>query len=185
MALTPCRECKKEISNQATSCPNCGAKLKPSAFTRVLKVGGIIFAVLVLITAFWSITTPEYEKEAINIRNACYDIVKITADPMLRSTCDQNYESAIRVGAAAASPRAAGIHSTRTDQVIWEKKQKEKDKEYGENCIKNKKLIIYDYQTLSKKNEWWKAGLKVWRCAETTDDKDFKKLASIATEKNK
>ena len=25
MALTPCRECRKEISNQAKSCPHCGA----------------------------------------------------------------------------------------------------------------------------------------------------------------
>ena len=28
MALIQCSECKKEISDQATSCPNCGAPIK-------------------------------------------------------------------------------------------------------------------------------------------------------------
>lgn len=29
MALTKCKECDKEISDQAAACPNCGCPIKP------------------------------------------------------------------------------------------------------------------------------------------------------------
>jgi hypothetical protein len=41
MALVNCRECGKEVSNQAKVCPHCGAR-------RRNKVAGVIVAVLLL-----------------------------------------------------------------------------------------------------------------------------------------
>jgi hypothetical protein len=45
MALVPCRECGKEVSDQAETCPNCGIKT-PSKKTRQRKL--IITAIIIL-----------------------------------------------------------------------------------------------------------------------------------------
>lgn len=47
--LTPCSECKKEISSEAKSCPHCGHK-KPNsdAFYLGLKICGVIFIIWIL-----------------------------------------------------------------------------------------------------------------------------------------
>ena len=49
MALTKCRECDHEISNQAKACPNCGARKKSwplTKFTRFYFISGFGFVVL-------------------------------------------------------------------------------------------------------------------------------------------
>ena len=54
MSIIQCPECKKEISNQATSCPHCGYKLKETAQGMggcglfLLIVGAIIVAALII-----------------------------------------------------------------------------------------------------------------------------------------
>ena len=53
MALTKCKECKKEVSDKAEKCPNCGAPIKKRG--GLLKVIGIILVILVAIPAVTSI----------------------------------------------------------------------------------------------------------------------------------
>lgn len=51
MAMTECKECGKHISDQATSCPGCGAPTPPKAKPRLSPVmrflGGIVVVVIV------------------------------------------------------------------------------------------------------------------------------------------
>ena len=50
MALIKCRECKKEISNKAKVCPNCGAKVKSKTKVIVISIIGVlIFVVLIIV----------------------------------------------------------------------------------------------------------------------------------------
>lgn len=60
MALTKCKECGKEISTEAGSCPHCGAK--PA------KTSGcaLVFAAFVLMAVFGSIATTCKKNEAQN-----------------------------------------------------------------------------------------------------------------------
>lgn len=47
MALKPCKECGKEISDKAKSCPNCGAKIEPKMslgkFLLVILFGFLVY----------------------------------------------------------------------------------------------------------------------------------------------
>jgi hypothetical protein len=49
MALVPCRECGKEVSDQAESCPNCGIKT-PSAKRRKIKLAIRALVVVLIVT---------------------------------------------------------------------------------------------------------------------------------------
>lgn len=40
MALEPCRECGREISTQATACPQCGAPVRPLRSARSDPIDG-------------------------------------------------------------------------------------------------------------------------------------------------
>jgi hypothetical protein len=48
MALVPCRECGKEVSDQADSCPNCGIKT-PSKKRRQIKLATTAVTSLIII----------------------------------------------------------------------------------------------------------------------------------------
>lgn len=51
MALINCKECNTEVSDKATSCPKCGAKLrtpKRSIFGKIIKYSFIVFNLLML-----------------------------------------------------------------------------------------------------------------------------------------
>jgi hypothetical protein len=50
MALVPCRECGKEVSDQAEKCPNCGIST-PSKKRRQIKLGITLFIILLIIGA--------------------------------------------------------------------------------------------------------------------------------------
>lgn len=63
MGLIACRECKAEISDTASSCPKCGAKLPSSILKKVLIGIGVLVVLLVAILAL----TPETrEQKAFN-----------------------------------------------------------------------------------------------------------------------
>lgn len=38
MSLIPCKECKREVSNQAVKCPHCGAPIGKSEGMKILRV---------------------------------------------------------------------------------------------------------------------------------------------------
>lgn len=55
MALTTCRECSAEISDQAFDCPKCGAQLKTPKrgfFGKLIKFAFVLFNVLMIIWLF-------------------------------------------------------------------------------------------------------------------------------------
>lgn len=48
MALINCKECGKEISDKATSCPNCGYKLKETTAEKELSVAKTVAIVIII-----------------------------------------------------------------------------------------------------------------------------------------
>jgi|GEM_PF-2245322 len=60
MALVPCRECGKEVSDQADACPYCGIKT-PSKKKRKIKL--IITALVVLVLVAFSVVAYNYIKK--------------------------------------------------------------------------------------------------------------------------
>ena len=59
MSMKPCRECKKEISSEAKTCPNCGVK-KPHR-DKIGMGGAIVLAVAALLILGALISEPEPE----------------------------------------------------------------------------------------------------------------------------
>lgn len=57
MALTPCKECKAEISSEAKTCPRCGAK-QPGGTSLLTLAFAIIVVAFVLKAALTSSDTP-------------------------------------------------------------------------------------------------------------------------------
>lgn len=65
MALIKCKECGKEISNKAKTCPHCGAKVKKSASMGCL----VMIIVIVLVIGYigsMDVGTADAEKNPIN-----------------------------------------------------------------------------------------------------------------------
>ena len=60
MALIKCKECNREISKSAKTCPSCGAKNKQTGFFTKLVLGLIVFTVAVNI--FRANTTDQENK---------------------------------------------------------------------------------------------------------------------------
>ena len=56
MAMTKCKECKKEVSTNAKTCPNCG--VKDPGFT----IKDYIFGVIVLIVIVWGVKSYMFEE---------------------------------------------------------------------------------------------------------------------------
>ena len=54
MALVHCKECGKEISSQATICPNCGAKTETAKYKKksILKVLLFVTILAIIITIY-------------------------------------------------------------------------------------------------------------------------------------
>ena len=48
MALINCKECGKEISDKATSCPHCGYKLKETTGEEELSVAKAVAVVIII-----------------------------------------------------------------------------------------------------------------------------------------
>lgn len=49
MAMKQCKECGKDVSSSAKTCPNCGKRLKLSASRKLLIGAGVFIALLILI----------------------------------------------------------------------------------------------------------------------------------------
>ncbi len=68
MALIKCKECGKEISNTAISCPNCGAKNKNNNETASGRLKAICFLIPLIGIIIFAInisTKPKYAKECL------------------------------------------------------------------------------------------------------------------------
>jgi hypothetical protein len=54
MALKPCRECKKEVSTEASSCPHCGKKAPTASPVAKVIMGLLLVAALFVIIPFFA-----------------------------------------------------------------------------------------------------------------------------------
>lgn len=93
MSLIECHECKKQISDEAAACPNCGAKVRKAPapkkpMSRAAKLLILMAAVAFIGTMLLQETAPEYvaaEKENIArigyIQSAKSDLLKAARDP--------------------------------------------------------------------------------------------------------
>lgn len=71
MALISCKECSKEVSDNASKCPHCGARLKPSAGATIFKFLFISFLGLMVLVFMVKSCVPKYEMEALESRRVC------------------------------------------------------------------------------------------------------------------
>jgi len=69
MAMTKCRECKKDISTEAHSCPNCGAKSKgKSTFTKIILVPFLGFIILMALASIFGNKNPSTKSDQGNTK---------------------------------------------------------------------------------------------------------------------
>lgn len=67
MALSPCPECKKEVSAEAKTCPNCGFRIKKSV--RIVEgcgflLLGLVGVIVVVVVALPTVPPPPPENQA-------------------------------------------------------------------------------------------------------------------------
>jgi RNA polymerase subunit RPABC4/transcription elongation factor Spt4 len=185
MALVLCKECSKEVSDAALRCPGCGAKLKMHTFSKLLIIIlGFVIIILVL-SVVNSIATPQYKKDAIAHRNICEKYIADNNPVSIAwRRCQDLYNDAIRKGESIGKPIVAAPEF-KEERLKMDESLKAAEIQYSHDCINNKKQIIAEYNKLSAQNEWYKAGLKVWRCAELTNDMEFKSLGERAKQRAK
>lgn len=95
MAMTDCRECGKDISTTAKSCPQCGAKVPRFKWWLWVPIG------LVVVFFGYAFSIPEYKAQASRLREVCEQM--IGGRGMARQyECDRIYTEAIERGRAAA-----------------------------------------------------------------------------------
>ena len=185
MSLIVCKECSKEVSDSAVCCPHCGAKLKMHLFLKIfLSIIAILFFVFLIIMMDY-VVTPEYKRDASKMRNVC-ERHMANNDPttIMWARCQEAYYDAIRKGENIGKP-IVPTPEFKEEKIKMEDSLKLERIEYANNCIKNKISIINEYHILVNKNDWYKAGLKVWRCAELTNDFDYKSLGEKAKKYSK
>ena len=185
MALVVCKECSKEVSDTAFRCPGCGAKLKMHAFQKMLLVIFALVVIILILSTVNSIATPQYKKDAIAYRNICEKYIAEN-NPMSIAwrRCQDSYDDAIRKGESVGRP-IVPTPEFKEERLKMDESIKNAEIQYSNDCIKNKYKIIIEYNKLTAQNEWYKAGLKVWRCAELTKDFEFKRLGEKAKQKSK
>jgi len=89
MALISCKECQKEISESAKTCPYCGVRVKPSILKWFFIVPIALFAVFMLFGAM----IPEHTARANRFSEVCRGMAG--HDVSARIECDKA-EAAIR-----------------------------------------------------------------------------------------
>lgn len=185
MALVVCKECSKEVSDTAFRCPGCGAKLKMHAFQKILIIIFGFAAIILILSTVNSIATPQYKKDAISHRNICEKyIAENNPASIAWRRCQDAYYDAIRKGESIGKP-IIPTPEFKEERLKMDESIKYAEIQYSDNCIKNKDKIIIEYNKLASQNEWYKAGLKVWRCAELTGDFEYKHLGEKAKQKSK
>ncbi len=106
MALISCNECSNEVSDNATKCPHCGARLKSSLITKSIKfLFGAIFVFLIAVLVVNS-CVPKYEMDALENRRVCQEV--LAGGNRLSSTwqkCQHIYNEAISKGKIESSTK--------------------------------------------------------------------------------
>lgn len=102
MALIECPDCKHQVSTDAQTCPQCGARTKPKPFKWWL------WAPLGLVAMFllYGLSVPEYVQRAREMRKACEAVggAKFQCDSMEQKVL----EDGRRGGPEKCPPNAPG-----------------------------------------------------------------------------
>lgn len=185
MSLIKCKECKKDVSNQAVRCPSCGARLKINIVLKILLIAILSVAIIFILLYITFLATPQYVTNANNNRSHCLEIVKAANSYLFtRENCQIKYEEEIERGKGVIKPKVPAPEF-KEEKLKMQESLQAAEMEYKNNCLKRKEAITKEYQVLAEKNEWYKAGLKVWRCAELTNDSEFKFLGDRAKKNSK
>ena len=91
MALICCPECKADVSDQAKTCPKCGAKLKGS----LLKWFFIVPAILVIAFLIYGALIPENVAKANAAWNLCRDMYT-KGQVLTMGECDKMKDKILR-----------------------------------------------------------------------------------------
>lgn len=180
MSLIICKECTSKVSDTAVRCPSCGARLKMSIIAKlfILIICGLIF--IVAVSLIYSATTPQYKQDAERMRSICEEyIANNNRTSIAWRTCQDSYHDAIRKGENLNKP-IVPTPEFKEEKLKMQESMKLAETEYMNNCIKNKDAIKKEYYALAAKNNWYLAGLKVWRCADLTNDTEYKSLGEKA-----
>ncbi len=185
MSLIKCKECEKEVSDQAVRCPTCGARLKINIVLKIFLIAILIIAMVFILLYITFLATPQYVTNANNNRSHCLEIVKAANSYLFtRENCQIKYEEEIQKGKGIIKP-IVPAPEFKEEKLKMQESLQASEMEYKNNCIEKKEKIKKEYQALAEKNEWYKAGLKVWRCAELTNDSEFKILGDRAKKNSK
>jgi len=85
MALTPCKECKKEISNETKTCPNCGKKNPSGTHIGCLPSIVILSVFIAFLGLLGSFATPSSKSDS---QSTVY-----VADPSLQKEIDSSVKA--------------------------------------------------------------------------------------------
>jgi hypothetical protein len=184
MSLVNCKECEKEVGEQTVRCPSCGARLKTNIVLKVFLIAILIVVTIFVLLYITFMVTPQYVTNANNNRSHCLEIVKAANSHLFtRENCQIKYEEEIERGKGIIKP-IVPTPEFKEEKLKMQESLQASEIEYKNNCIERKEKIKKEYQAFAEKNEWYKAGLKVWRCAELTNDSEFKILGDRAKKKS-
>ena len=195
MALVRCKECEKEVSDSATKCPHCGARLKKSIVVILLKISLCVLGAVVLLAIYVGITTPKYESDALAVREVCEKYIANNNRASLAwQECREIYNDSISKGREEESGKNAKSRLSDEDErnrieqstaykeeIASRKKQENEDAEMArKECamsVDNKKN---EYSKLMSERKYWEAAIVIRRCANLTEDKALNGMLSDA-----
>lgn len=113
MALVKCKECDKEISSDAATCPHCGIKITPNIDLKAkVKTTDIIAAIVVVAVALWWLI-PSNKKES---PSAVAAPVTITPRPVMIVSAQELY-AAYESNEVATDEKLKG-YTVRIDGIV-------------------------------------------------------------------
>lgn len=122
MALVKCKECKKEVSDNADTCPHCGIK-NPGITKKDSLIGCAGFIVICLAVGFWLFSDDESDKiEIANKTLANYrqesisDRQKIVSNFVSQKKIDKSHTNAFYNCLSQMSYRKS--HDTKVDEAL-------------------------------------------------------------------
>jgi len=120
---------------------------------------------------------PQYVRDARVSLAICED--NIGKSPLFtKEICEYNYQRAITAGKQGVPVAAPKNHEAEAE---FAEREKNRAAELKTVCAATKESIKKEYLALSRQGDWWKAGLKVWNCAQVTNDPDFVRWGNEAT----
>jgi hypothetical protein len=159
--------------------------MKMNLFIKIMLVIFGLSCLVVLISYIYVASTPQYILDAERMRSTCEKYMagndRMT---LMWRQCEDAYRDAIRQGENSLKP-IVPTPEFKEERMEMQNSLKKDEDDYADKCLKNKEIIKKEYNILAAKNDWYKAGLKVWKCAELTGDNEYKSLGEKAKKNSK